>query len=63
MLLLSELSLVRFEGVSEERKAGWRGDWVCMCVFDCVYICAAEGMVKGRDREAGRVCEETTEVV
>ena len=35
----------------------------CVCVCLTVYICAAEGMVKGRDREAGRVCEETTEVV
>lgn len=61
MLLLSEWSSVGFEGVSEERKAGVKTGCVSECLT--VYICAAEGMVKGRDREAGRVCEETTEVV
>lgn len=50
MLLLSELSLVRFEGVSEERKAGWRGDWVCMCVFDCVYMCSRGNGERERQR-------------
>lgn len=53
LLLLSELSLVRFEGVSEERRAGWLtgrlGVYVCLTV----YTCAAGGTVKGRDREAG----------
>lgn len=44
-----------------ERLAGVQTGCVCVCLT--VYICAAEGMVKGRDREAGRVCEETTEVV
>lgn len=74
MLLLSasergELSLVRFEGVSEERKAGWLAGWLretgCVCVCLSVYAYAAGGMVRGRDREAGCVCvcEETVEVV
>lgn len=47
MLLLSaseqgELSLVRFEGVSEERKAGWQRETGCVFVCLSVYACAAE---------------------
>ncbi len=59
MLLLSaseqgELSLVRFEGVSEERKAGWRCETGCVClsVFVSVCMCGRENG-KERDREAG----------
>lgn len=44
MLLLSaseqgELSLVRFEGVSEERKAGWLAGCVRLGVYVCVCLC------------------------
>lgn len=44
MLLLSAseqgaLSLVRFEGVSEERKAGWLAGCVRLGVYVCVCLC------------------------
>lgn len=50
LLLLSELSLVRFEGVSEERKAGWLTGRLGVCVFDCVYMCSRGNGERERQR-------------
>lgn len=59
MLLLSafergELNLVRFEGVSEARKAGWLADWRCEagCVRQRVFVCVS---MCSRRREQKRV--------